>query len=63
MKPSHPVWEIRDLHDGRIGIFRDGICQATVRSTEEVREWMDARRPRGPDREAQGIALDKALRR
>lgn len=31
--------EIKSLLDGRWGIFKNGLCQAVVRSHEEAKNW------------------------
>jgi len=43
-KPKAPTWEFRDLSDGRIGIFRDGICQTVVYQKDDAKTWFDKRR-------------------
>lgn len=32
-------WEIRDLFDGRFGIFKNGLCKVVVKSREEADDW------------------------
>lgn len=41
-KPSLSM-EIRDLLDGRIGVFHDGLCIKVFHSYEEMQEWMESR--------------------
>lgn len=42
-------WETRDLHDGRFGLFHNGLCVKVFRTEEELTEWLRARSPIQPD--------------
>lgn len=37
--PKPIEWEIRDLLDGRFGIFRNGLCLRVFRTHAEAAEW------------------------
>lgn len=36
-------WTVQDLLDGRLGIFKNGLCRAVVKTKEEAREWFNKR--------------------
>lgn len=45
MKGVGRLREVKDLHDGRLGIFDDGLCVGVVHSQEELKAWVTARQP------------------
>lgn len=62
--PKGDEWHTEWLSDGRFGIFKNGICQRTFRSDEEMQEWW--RRNVGKDgsnRDAQAKGLERAIER
>lgn len=53
-------WEIRDLLDGRIGVFHKGLCIRVFYSMEELNEWT---RAVNPIQTIGNEALNRAIRR
>ena len=54
-----PEWELRDLHDGRLGIFHYGLCRGIVYSQEEAKTWFALRHPE----ESGGLSITDAVKR
>lgn len=40
-----PNYEARQLLDGRIGIFLNGLCVGVVHNWDELQSWFAKRRP------------------
>ena len=54
-------YEVRDLYDGRHGLFKNGLCILVAWDPDEIKEYFRLRQ-RGPDRYDQNRALSRALR-
>jgi hypothetical protein len=57
-----PEWEVKDMLDGRLGIFRYGLYVGSVRSQEAVKGWIKDRYPDTISREKQDQAVHRAVR-
>lgn len=60
-KSKPPEWEVRDLFDGRIGLFRFGLCVRVFRTAEELGEYTRARSVPTPLNK--NLALKAAIRK
>lgn len=60
---KHTTWEFKNLHDGRYGIFKDGICVHVARSEDEATAWWKAHFTADVSRELQDKMLGRAIGR
>lgn len=59
--PKLDTYETRDLHDGRWGLFKNGLCIFVTRDPDEIRAYFSSRRP-GTHRLDQDEALGRIFK-